>query len=148
MKLLENKSAIITGATRGIGRGIAVEFAKQGANVAFTYSSSVEAANDLEDELKSYGVSAKGYQSNAAEFNTAQELAKEVLNEFGLHDLPMIAIAKGKLRNSGDETFFYKGNSFKFDKNDPTLFFMQRLRDEAHRFAITAHRAVNLVNKT
>ena len=67
--------------------------------------------------------------------------AKEVLDEFGLHDLPMIAIAKGKLRNSGDETFFYKGKSFKFDKNDPTLFFMQRLRDEAHRFAITAHRA-------
>ena len=54
--------------------------------------------------------------------------AKEVLDEFGLHDLPMIAIAKGKLRNSGDETFFYKGKSFKFDKNDPTLFFMQRLR--------------------
>ena len=67
--------------------------------------------------------------------------AKEVLDEFGLHDLPMIAIAKGKLRNSGDETFFYKGKSFKFDKNDPTLFFMQRLRDEAHRFAITSHRA-------
>jgi len=67
--------------------------------------------------------------------------AKEVLDEFGLHDLPMIAIAKGKLRNSGDETFFYKEKSFKFDKNDPTLFFMQRLRDEAHRFAITSHRA-------
>jgi len=67
--------------------------------------------------------------------------AKEVLDEFGLHDLPMIAIAKGKFRNSGDETFFYKGESFKFEKNDPTLFFMQRLRDEAHRFAITAHRA-------
>jgi len=67
--------------------------------------------------------------------------AKEVLNEFGLHDLPMIAIAKGKQRNSGDETFFYNGKSFKFEKNDPTLFFMQRLRDEAHRFAINSHRA-------
>ena len=66
--------------------------------------------------------------------------AKEVLDEFGLHDLPMIAIAKGKMRNSGDETFFYNGKSFKFEKNDPTLFFMQRLRDEAHRFAITSHR--------
>ena len=66
---------------------------------------------------------------------------KEVLDEFGLHDLPMIAIAKGKLRNSGDETFFHNGKSFKFEKNDPTLFFMQRLRDEAHRFAITSHRA-------
>jgi excinuclease ABC subunit C len=67
--------------------------------------------------------------------------AKEVLDEFGLHDLPMIAIAKGKLRNSGDETFFHDSKAFKFDKNDPTLFFMQRLRDEAHRFAITTHRA-------
>jgi excinuclease ABC subunit C len=67
--------------------------------------------------------------------------AKEVLDELGLHDLPMIAIAKGKFRNSGDETFFYNGKSYKFEKNDPTLFFMQRLRDEAHRFAITSHRA-------
>ncbi|MCL4125927.1 UNVERIFIED_CONTAM: hypothetical protein GTU68_029606 [Idotea baltica] len=87
MKLLENKSAIITGATRGIGRGIAVEFAKQGANVAFTYSSSVEAANELEEELKTFGVSAKGYQSNAANFDSAQELAKEVLAEFGTIDI-------------------------------------------------------------
>jgi len=67
--------------------------------------------------------------------------AKEVLNEFGLYDLPMIAIAKGKLRNRGNETFFYNGKTFKFEKNDPTLFFMQRLRDEAHRFAINSHRA-------
>ena len=68
-------------------------------------------------------------------------VAKEVLNEFGLYDLPMIAIAKGKLRNRGNETFFYNGKTFKFEKNDPTLFFMQRLRDEAHRFAINSHRA-------
>lgn len=87
MKLLENKTAIITGATRGIGRGIAVEFAKQGANVAFTYSSSVDAANALETELNGLGIKAKGYQSNAAEFETAQELAKEVLAEFGSIDV-------------------------------------------------------------
>ena len=87
MKLLENKTAIITGATRGIGRGIAVEFAKQGANVAFTYSSSVDAANALETELNSLGIKAKGYQSNAAEFDTAQELAKEILKEFGSIDI-------------------------------------------------------------
>ena len=67
--------------------------------------------------------------------------AKEVLDEFGLQDLPMIAIAKGKLRNSGNETFFYNGKSYKFERNDPALFFLQRLRDEAHRFAITTHRA-------
>ncbi|MCL4143742.1 UNVERIFIED_CONTAM: hypothetical protein GTU68_040604 [Idotea baltica] len=87
MKLLENKSAIITGATRGIGRGIAIEFAKQGANVAFTYSSSVDAANALEEELKALGVSAKGYQSNAANFDAAQQLAKDVLKEFGSIDI-------------------------------------------------------------
>jgi len=66
--------------------------------------------------------------------------AKEILQEYGLHDLPMIAIAKGKFRNSGNETFFHNGKTFKFEKNDPTLFFLQRLRDEAHRFAINAHR--------
>ncbi|WP_299049116.1 3-oxoacyl-[acyl-carrier-protein] reductase [uncultured Polaribacter sp.] len=87
MKLLENKSAIVTGATRGIGRGIALEFAKQGANVAFTYSSSVDAAKALEIELQALGVAAKGYQSNAADFEAAQELAKEVLKEFGSIDI-------------------------------------------------------------
>ncbi|HAO14284.1 MAG TPA: beta-ketoacyl-ACP reductase, partial [Tenacibaculum sp.] len=76
MKLLENKTAIITGATRGIGRGIAIEFAEQGCNVAFTYNSSVDAANTLEQELTDLGVKAKGYQSNAAEFESAQDLAK------------------------------------------------------------------------
>lgn len=87
MKLLENKTAIITGATRGIGRGIALEFAKQGANVAFTYSSSVDAAKSLESELTSLGVKAKGYQSNAAQFDAAQDLAKSVLEEFGAIDV-------------------------------------------------------------
>lgn len=87
MKLLEKKTAIITGATRGIGRGIAIEFAKQGANVAFTFNSSVDAANALEDELKAFGVSAKGYQSNAADFDAAQTLAKDVLSEFGAIDI-------------------------------------------------------------
>jgi len=67
--------------------------------------------------------------------------AKEVLNEFGLQDLPMIAMAKGKFRNKSNETFFYNGKSYKFERNDPALFFLQRLRDEAHRFAINAHRA-------
>ena len=87
MKLLENKTAIITGATRGIGRGIAVMFAQQGANVAFTYSSSVDAAKALEAELIALGVKAKGYQSNAAIFDAAQELAADVLKEFGSIDV-------------------------------------------------------------
>ena len=68
MKLLEEKTAIITGASRGIGRGIALTFAQNGCNVAFTYSSSVDAANSLELELQALGVKAKGYQSNAVCF--------------------------------------------------------------------------------
>ncbi|MGG8494891.1 3-oxoacyl-[acyl-carrier-protein] reductase [Tenacibaculum sp. TC6] len=87
MKLLENKTAIVTGATRGIGKGIVLEFAKQGCNIAFTYSSSVEAANALEKELTDLGVKAKGYQSNAADYEAAQELAKNVLEEFGTIDV-------------------------------------------------------------
>jgi 3-oxoacyl-[acyl-carrier protein] reductase len=82
MKLLENKNVLITGASRGIGRGIAHVFAKHGANVAFTYSSSIDAANALERELHDFGVSAKGYQSNAADFEQAQELASQVLTGF------------------------------------------------------------------
>ena len=87
MKLLENKTALITGATRGIGKGIAQTFAKQGANVAFTFSSSLEAAQELEKELMSYGIKAKGYQSNAANYEAAQELAADVLKEFGTIDI-------------------------------------------------------------
>jgi len=68
-------------------------------------------------------------------------VARETLNELSLYDIPIIAIAKGKFRNSGDETFFHNGKKYKFLKNDPSLFFLQRLRDEAHRFAISTHRA-------
>ncbi len=87
MKLLENKVALITGATRGIGKGIATVFAKNGANIAFTYHSSVEAAERVEKELHSYGIKAKGYRSNAADFEAAQQLATEVLEEFGTIDI-------------------------------------------------------------
>ncbi|GAA3788567.1 3-oxoacyl-[acyl-carrier-protein] reductase [Corallibacter vietnamensis] len=87
MKLLQGKTAIITGASRGIGKGIAEVFAQQGANIAFTYSSSVEAANALEKELNDLGVKAKGYQSNAADFAQAQELADAVVQEFGSIDV-------------------------------------------------------------
>ena len=67
--------------------------------------------------------------------------ARETLNDLGLNEIPVVAIAKGKFRNSGNETFFHNGKEFKFAKNDPALFFLQRIRDEAHRFAISAHRA-------
>ncbi|HLV13848.1 MAG TPA: 3-oxoacyl-[acyl-carrier-protein] reductase [Xanthomarina sp.] len=87
MTLLKGKTALITGASRGIGRGIAQVFAQQGANVAFTYSSSVEAANELENELNTLGVKAKGYKSNAANFNEAQELVDNVVKEFGTIDI-------------------------------------------------------------
>ena len=68
-------------------------------------------------------------------------VSREILNELGLHDLPIIAIAKGKNRNAGEEKMYYQNKEFKFEKNDPLLFFIQRLRDEAHRFAISSHRA-------
>lgn len=82
MKLLEGKTAIITGASRGIGRGIALTFAQNGCNVAFTYSSSVDAANSLELELQALGVKAKGYQSNAASYDQADQLVVDVLKDF------------------------------------------------------------------
>jgi len=68
-------------------------------------------------------------------------VSREVLNDLGLHELPIIAIAKGKNRNAGNETFFHEGKAIKFKKNDSILFFLQRLRDEAHRFAVSAHRS-------
>lgn len=87
MKILEGKVAIITGASRGIGRGIAEVFAKHGANVAFTYSSSAASAQELENELNALGVKAKGYQSNAADFDQAHQLIDDVLAEFGTIDV-------------------------------------------------------------
>lgn len=87
MKLLVDKTAIITGASRGIGRGIAQVFAHHGCNIAFTYSSSVEAANSLESELNALGIKAKGYQSNAADFEQAQSLVEAVLKDFNGIDI-------------------------------------------------------------
>ena len=87
MKLLEGKTAIITGASRGIGRGIALLFAQHRANVAFTYSASVEKAQALENELKAFGIKAKGYQSDAADFGEAQKLGEEIATEFGSIDI-------------------------------------------------------------
>ena len=87
MKLLEGKVAIITGASRGIGSGIAKVFAQQGAQVAFTYSSSAESALALEKELLAFGSKAKGYQSNAANFEEAQKLVDDVVADFGTVDI-------------------------------------------------------------
>ncbi|MFD0797817.1 3-oxoacyl-[acyl-carrier-protein] reductase [Maribacter chungangensis] len=82
MKLLEGKNVIITGASRGIGMGIAKVFADHGANIAFTYSASEAPALALEKELTEKGVKAKAYKSNAANFNEADELVNNVLKDF------------------------------------------------------------------
>lgn len=87
MKLLQGKVALITGASRGIGRGIALKFAEQGANVAFTYLSSVEKGEALAKELEAFGVKAKGYRSDAADFKAAEELVNNVVADFGTVDI-------------------------------------------------------------
>jgi len=87
MNLLEGKVAIITGATRGIGKGIALKFAEQGANIAFTYVSSEEKAKALEKELSSFNVKAKGFKSNAGNFQEAHTLVESIVEEFGQIDV-------------------------------------------------------------
>lgn len=87
MGLLENKVAIITGASRGIGRAIAERFIEEGATVAFTYLSSDEKARQLEQELTSKGGVAKGFKSDASKFDSAQELVDAVVAEFGTVDV-------------------------------------------------------------
>lgn len=87
MKLLENKTALVTGGSRGIGEAIAIKFAEHGANVAFTYLSSAERAKALEEQLSAMGVKAKGYKSDAGNFASAEELTKNVLEDFGAIDV-------------------------------------------------------------
>ena len=87
MQLLEGKTVIITGASRGIGRDVAEVFAKNGANIAFTYLSSVEKGEALEKELSEYGTKIKGYRSDASDFASADALAKDVVKEFGSIDV-------------------------------------------------------------
>ncbi|HKR06949.1 MAG TPA: 3-oxoacyl-[acyl-carrier-protein] reductase [Bacteroidia bacterium] len=87
MKLLEGKTALVTGASRGIGRGIVLKLAEHGANVAFTYLSSPEKAEELENELKVHSIKAKAYRSDAADYKAAEELANEVVKEFGTVDI-------------------------------------------------------------
>ncbi len=86
--MLQGKTTLITGASRGIGKGIAEVFAKNGSNIAFTFASSIEKAQAFEKELSDkYGVKVKGYQSNAADFAQSEELAKTGIEDFGKVDV-------------------------------------------------------------
>lgn len=87
MKLLEGKVALVTGATRGIGKGIALKFAEHGAHVAFTYVSSDSKAKAVEDEAKAFGVNAKAYKSDAADYAQAEKLINDIVAEFGTIDI-------------------------------------------------------------
>jgi 3-oxoacyl-[acyl-carrier protein] reductase len=87
MTLLKGKTALITGASKGIGRAIALTYADEGANVAFTYLSSVEKGEALVAELEAKGVKAKGYRSDASDFKAAEELVNNVVTDFGSLDI-------------------------------------------------------------
>lgn len=87
MGLLEGKTALVTGATRGIGRAIALKYAAEGANVAFTYHSQHEAAQSLKEEIEALGAKAKGYASDAADFEQAHNVVSAVVKEFGSIDI-------------------------------------------------------------
>lgn len=87
MKLLENKVAIVTGASRGIGEAIAVKFAEHGAHIAFTYLSSEDRAKALEAKLSAMGVKAKAYKSDAGDYKAAEQLANDVAKDFGTIDV-------------------------------------------------------------
>lgn len=87
MGLLSGKTALITGASKGIGRAIAIKYAQEGANVAFTYLSSVEKGQALEQELAAFGIKAKGFRSDASDFKAAEELVNAVVSEFGSLDI-------------------------------------------------------------
>src|SRR4030095_10189678 len=87
MKLLQEKNALMTGASKGIGRSIALRYAEQGANVAFTYLSSVEQGQALEAELSAKGIKAKGYRSDASDYGQAEKLVHDVIADFGSLDI-------------------------------------------------------------
>ena len=87
MKILEGKTALVTGATRGIGRAIAVKFAQEGANIAFTYRQINSNAEELTKEIEALGVKCKGYAADAADFAATEAVVKEVVGDFGRIDI-------------------------------------------------------------
>ena len=110
MGLLKGKTIIVTGASRGIGKGIALTLAKNGANIAFTFSQSNDSANKLVEEIQSLGVLCKAYQSNAANFNESQLLIKNILKDFNSFDVLInnVGITKDNLLMRMSEEDFDK----------------------------------------
>jgi 3-oxoacyl-[acyl-carrier protein] reductase len=110
MSLLEGKTAIITGASRGIGKGIALTLASHGANIAFSYSKSVDSANDLVSQITHLGVNCKAYKSNAASFEESHKLVEDVLNDFKTFEILInnAGITKDNLLMRMSETDFDK----------------------------------------
>lgn len=110
MGLLKGKTIIVTGASRGIGKGIALTLAENGANIAFTYSQSIDSANKLVEEIQSLGVICKAYQSNAANFNESQLLIKNILKDFNSFDVLInnVGITKDNLLMRMSEEDFDK----------------------------------------
>jgi len=108
MDLLKNKTTIITGASRGIGRGIALILAKNGSNIAFTYMSSENEAISLESELKNYNVTVKKYKSDASDFKQSENLISEIIDDFGDFDILInnAGITKDNLLMRMDEKDF------------------------------------------
>ena len=110
MSLLEGKTVIITGASRGIGKGIALTLASHGANIAFSYRESVDLANDLVSQITHLGVNCKAYKSNAASFEESKKLVDDVLNDFETFDILInnAGITKDNLLMRMSETDFDK----------------------------------------
>ena len=110
MGLLKGKTIIVTGASRGIGKGIALTLAENGANIAFTYSQSIDSANKLVEEIQSLGVLCKAYQSNAANFNESQLLIENILKDFNSFDVLInnVGITKDNLLMRMSEEDFDK----------------------------------------
>ena len=110
MSLLEGKTVIITGASRGIGKGIALTLASHGANIAFSYRKSVDSANDLVSQITHLGVNCKAYKSNAASFEESQKFVDDVLNDFETFDILInnAGIKKDNLLMRMSETDFDK----------------------------------------
>ena len=134
MKLLDNKTVLITGASRGIGKSIAKVLSQNGANIAFTYNSSLELAKELEEDISISGVKCKSYQSDAANFSHCEELVKQVIVDFSSIDILInnAGITKDNLLMRMTENDFDKvlevnlKSVFNMVKSCQTVFLKQR----------------------